>query len=465
MKRVINLLFVLGLLTFTFPVLAQDDYQVEPQGSQRVENDLSAVALRKTHRDNWFVSLGASGDIMFGEQDQYVSPLKRIRLGGEFSVGKWFNPNFGIGLNILGGGLRGFNDVGAPYETGYYTTPSGHIYGTGAPFFSTGFPMGGSFFLDANGNPIPKYTTAQSGGTWNPKYPQAKGQNGSRLGFYQDFNFVTPTLNVMANITNLFRGYAVDNGWFELVGFAGVGPNFAFDNGYSNPNFWSIAGRIGLRSNFNINKNWAVYLQAASYITDPEFDGYKGTAMIDMYTNVGLGIQYTFNRNVSSFESMTIDELDRLNNRVNENRSLIDNHQDILERQQRLLDKLKDCCDQKPVTIIQKEEAAKALPGYVRFALDSYVIEKFEYSKILDAVDYLKNNPNAKILLVGYADRQTGNPPYNFNLSKKRVDAVKAEIIKQGINDNRISTEWKGDKEQPFGVNEWNRVVMMIEKR
>ena len=443
MKRVIDLLIVLVLLTFAFPALAQDfQGSQDSQGSQGGENDLSAVALRKTHSDNWFVSVGLSGNIMFGEQDQLVSPLSRMKFGGELSVGKWLNPSFGIGLNLVGGGLRGFNTWDSPYETGYYTTPNGHDYNQ---------PMGGPVFFNQ-----------QDG--WNPIYPRATGKNGEQ-GFYQDFKFFTPMFDVMINFTNLYRGYAVDNSWFELVGLAGVGPNFAFSNGYSNPNFWSLAGRIGLRGNFNVTKNVAIYLQMASYLTDPEFDGYKGTAIADMYLTTSLGLQYTFNKRVSSFESMTINELDRLNSRVNENRNLIDNHQDILERQQRLLDKLRDCCDQKPVTIIQKEEPTKALPGFVRFGLDSYVIEKYEQSKISDAVDFLKSNPNTKLLLVGYADRKTGNPTYNYNLSKKRVDAVKSEFMRLGVNENRISTEWKGDKEQPFGVNEWNRVVMMIEKR
>jgi len=450
MKKAINLLFVLVLLTFALPALAQD-YQ-ESQEIQERGSSLSDVAFRKAHRDNWLVSIGPSVNILFAEQDQLVSPTRRLKFGGELLIGKWLTPNFGLGLNMIGGGLRGFNDfrAGNFYETGYYCTPTEH---KSTLFGNDGFPMGGPFpFIHEDGS--------VSGNTIYPTKGLNQGQ-----GFWQDFKFFTPTIDAMMNITNLYRGYPVDNAWFELIGFAGVGPNFAFTNRYSNPNFWSLAGRIGLRANFNITENLAIYLQQSAHITDPEFDGYKGTAMIDMYTGTSLGVQFTINKNASNFETMTIDELDRLNKRVNENRNMIENHQDILERQQRLLDKLKDCCDQKPVTIIQKEEAAKALPSYVRFALDSYVIEKYEQTKIVDAVDFLKSNPNSNLLLVGYADRKTGNPKYNFNLSRKRVEAVKAEFRRLGVAENRISTEWRGDKEQPFAVNEWNRVVMMIEKR
>jgi len=442
MKRVSNLLFVLFLLTVSFSAFAQEVQE---------ERSLSEIALRKTHRDNWYVSIGPSANFMFGEQDQLVSPLKRVKLGGELSVGKWFNPNTGISLNIVGGGLRGFN-MTQFIRRGYYTTPTGHNYDPDAR--GMGIPMGGTFY-DANGK-------------WNNKYTRVIAKDGSE-GFWQDFKFVTPTIDFMGNITNLFRGYAVTDDWFNLVAFFGLGANFSFSNEATNPNFWWLAGRVGLRANFNLTKNFAIYLEPAAYATDPEFDGYKGTAVGDLYTTLSLGLQYTFHRKVSTFEQLTVDELDRLNRRVNENRDLIANHQDILERQQNLIDKLgnrlSSVAAEKPVPIIQQQGPSRALPGFVRFALDSYVIEKYEYYKITDAVDFLKSNPDAKLMLIGYADRQTGNPTYNLNLSRKRVEAVQNEIIRNGINANRITTQYLGDKEQPFGINEWNRVVMMIEKR
>jgi len=435
MKRVINSLFVLVLLTASFSAFAQET------------NSLSEIALRKTHSDNWFVSIGPSANVLFAEQDQLVSPLKRVKLGGELTIGKWFNPNTGLSLNIAGGGLRGFNLTAAPFETGYYTSyGNAHLYASGSPFFGPGHPMGG---------PVN-----------NGRYKLVDSKDG-QPGFWQDFNFIAPTVNLMGNVTNLFRGHAVDNDWFNLIGFFGLGANFAFGNDLTNPNFWWLAGRVGVRANFNLTKNFAIYIEPAAYATDPEFDGYKGTAVGDLYTTLGLGIQYTFNRKVSSFETMTVDELNRLNRRVNENRDLIENHQDILERQQALLDKLGNrlATPATEKTVIVQKEAASALPGFVRFGLDSYVIEKYEYYKIDNAVAFLKSNPDAKISLIGYADRQTGNPTYNLNLSRKRVDAVKNELVKNGINANRITTEYRGDKEQPFGVNEWNRVVMMVEKR
>jgi outer membrane protein OmpA-like peptidoglycan-associated protein len=145
---------------------------------------------------------------------------------------------------------------------------------------------------------------------------------------------------------------------------------------------------------------------------------------------------------------------------------LIDNHQNILERQQALLDRLQKCCDEKPKQIInQVVENNVSLPDYVRFGLDSYKIEVPELRKISDVADYLKKNPNSKLTIIGYADRKTGNPAYNLKLSQKRVDAVAAEFKRLGVNANRVVSEWRGDKEQPFNPNELNRVVVMIERK
>jgi outer membrane protein OmpA-like peptidoglycan-associated protein len=431
MKRVINLLFVQVLLMSAFPVLAQE------------ESSLSEMALRKTYSDNWYISIGPSANILFAEQDRAKSAFSRLKFGGEFSVGKWMNQNTGFSLNIMGGGLRGFNYQNAPYESGYYTGVDGH--------HNYSHPMGGPIFI-GSGLKNPKYT-----------YVETKGEID---GLWQDFNYLTTTVDVMNNITNLFRGYGVENSWFDLVGFVGLGVNYAFDNGNTTPNFYFLTGRIGLRANFNFTKNLGIYLESVGYATDPEFDGYKGTALGDMYANVSLGLQYTFNKRVFSFEKVTIDELDRLNRRVNENRDLIENHQDILERQQKLLDKLgsqlSSMCTEKQIPIIHK---TSVLPGYIRFDLDSYTIKNGENSKIDNIVAFLKGNPDAKILMIGYADKKTGNSTYNYSLSKKRVNAVLDAIKRSGIDGNRIFVEWKGDREQPFTTNDWNRVVVIVERK
>ncbi len=53
--------------------------------------------------------------------------------------------------------------------------------------------------------------------------------------------------------------------------------------------------------------------------------------------------------------------------------------------------------------------------------------------------EYLKQNPNAQIEVIGYADPKGGDA-YNKALSQRRADAVKNILVSQGANSSNIST-------------------------
>jgi len=236
----------------------------------------------------------------------------------------------------------------------------------------------------------------------------------------------------------------------------------------SGQKYYHFLIRFGLRLNFNVTRNISLYLEPQANGTEKEFDGYGGTAFGDLFLNLGLGFQYTFNKRYTSlneYAQLTADEIDRLNTKININRNLIENHQDILERQQDLLDRLDKCCDDNRREVVSQVVRTGNLPEYIRFTLDSYRIESSEMQKILEVSDYLRRNPSSRLLIIGYADRRTGNPRYNMDLSRKRVDAVAYELRRLGVSDSRINIEWRGDREQPFPQNDWNRVVIMIERK
>jgi outer membrane protein OmpA-like peptidoglycan-associated protein len=51
-----------------------------------------------------------------------------------------------------------------------------------------------------------------------------------------------------------------------------------------------------------------------------------------------------------------------------------------------------------------------------------------------------------RIELMGHADR-SGPDRYNMGLSQRRADAVKAELVRQGLKANEIVTFAKGERE------------------
>ena len=94
----------------------------------------------------------------------------------------------------------------------------------------------------------------------------------------------------------------------------------------------------------------------------------------------------------------------------------------------------------------------------VFFDLNKSVIRDDQINTLNRLVSYLRNTPDAKVKLDGYADKQTGNPEINQDLSEQRVIAVRQYLVSRGIDQARISTAAHGDKVQPF-TGEKNRAV------
>ena len=91
------------------------------------------------------------------------------------------------------------------------------------------------------------------------------------------------------------------------------------------------------------------------------------------------------------------------------------------------------------------------------FTINSSVIRKNEAAKIEKLAAWMKENPDFKVTLVGYADKETGSAKGNMKLSERRVNKVKDMLVGLGIEPSRV--DFKGDTEQPFSQNEKNRVV------
>lgn len=92
------------------------------------------------------------------------------------------------------------------------------------------------------------------------------------------------------------------------------------------------------------------------------------------------------------------------------------------------------------------------------FDLGKAIIRDSEIATMNRLVGFLRTNPAALVKLDGYADRATGNPELNQNLSEQRVAAVRQYLVSRGIDPSRITTNAHGDKVQPF-TGEQNRVV------
>jgi outer membrane protein OmpA-like peptidoglycan-associated protein len=99
----------------------------------------------------------------------------------------------------------------------------------------------------------------------------------------------------------------------------------------------------------------------------------------------------------------------------------------------------------------------------VNFVQGKFDIDEAKQNEVIKKVgDYLKRNPDANIVVSGYADKTSGSPEVNDELSKKRaVNVANTLINKHGIATDRIQVKWFGAKKQPNTNPTMNRLVLI----
>ena len=81
----------------------------------------------------------------------------------------------------------------------------------------------------------------------------------------------------------------------------------------------------------------------------------------------------------------------------------------------------------------------------ILFELDKAELTAASYEALDDITMILKNNPEIKLDINGHAD-STGSTDYNYQLSKRRADAVKNYFINKGIVSSRLMSEGYGER-------------------
>ena len=109
-------------------------------------------------------------------------------------------------------------------------------------------------------------------------------------------------------------------------------------------------------------------------------------------------------------------------------------------------------------------EAAKNNLNNVYYVIGKYDIRTSEHNKIKRLIKKLQANPEAKAVLCGFADRETGTPDGNWVLSENRCEGVKAWMAEAGIDPSRVTVFWYGDTERVSKIPEKNRVTVLLAK-
>lgn len=104
------------------------------------------------------------------------------------------------------------------------------------------------------------------------------------------------------------------------------------------------------------------------------------------------------------------------------------------------------------------EDASEALQR-IFFEFDQYTLSAEARRTLADNAEYLKENPQIKVLIEGHCDER-GSDEYNLALGEKRAQAVKNYLVSLGVEPGRLSVISYGE-ELPLdpgrGEEAWSR--------
>jgi outer membrane protein OmpA-like peptidoglycan-associated protein len=268
---------------------------------------------------------------------------------------------------------------------------------------------------------------------------------------YYKWNYITPSVDLMLNLCNLFSSQPRHLLNVMLIG--GLGVNYAWNNDVlkatdnSNKNLsrkdnrLSHNARVGLRLETDITKKFGISLEALANNTNDRFISNKTEENFWQFTAM-VGVSYRFAKRHKKPAPVIMPVV-----------------QEIAED---------NSADMAPTVPIVTEKPKKAVMKNDKLQEEIfYVICKSDptetgNSQLQRVADFMKKYKDARVTVVGYADKGTGTPEVNARYARTRAEECKNALVKIfGCDASRIDIDSKGDTVQPFTENDKNRCVII----
>lgn len=325
---------------------------------------------------NWFVSANFGANAFFAEHSSQAKFKNTITFMPELSLGKMFNPWWGLRLQGGGGSLHGFT---------YDAKEMLHMH-------------------------------------------------------YMHMN-----IDFMFGLINFFAKYKPDR-VFDLVPFFGVG-------GMTRKHQQSFTIHGGIQGKFRLSERFDANIEFQGMIFDDKMverggfanDGLGGLTAGFTYYFKGRGFR-------TAPKQAVLDEMAATNLVLaNQVAQLQNRPPEIKVVEKEVIKPMEKTTD-----IIE------SIPSTIPFKFNSAIVQDVYDPLIYNIGTFMKNNPKAKIRIVGYADK-FGPINVNLSVSKERAEAVANMLKKEyGISADRMQIEYVG-KEKPYykNNNKWNRCAMV----
>lgn len=361
--------------------------------------------LPASAQNGWFVEAGGGVQTIFSSDAGKQHFGKRLTPSYHIGVGKWITPAYALRLQIGGYALNGMSTSEGLYLRDPQT--DGSIYGPHDPVIDN--------------------VTVRPDGTYR-----------------HYLRYVNAHADFMVSLSRLlFRS----EGRFDVLPAVGFGyaRTFAY-RGTADAN--SLTANFSIAAKYSVLKCMDVNLEIASALMPDHFDGRITGRKYEPTLGATLGLTYRFNASKPCAKKQRCHKLHR--------EAVVDTvyvKERIVERpvfKDRIVEK----------SVAKKQEAFRL--ASVSFACASAKPEKKQDIVFENIVEYLKQNPSARIRLDGYADKATGKERTNLMLSIRRTDSVRNILIERyGIAPSRIEAQGIGSNAQPYEDNDLNRVVIV----
>lgn len=193
--------------------------------------------------DNWFVSAGFGGQVLFGNHDKQVKFFDRIAPALDIAVGKWFTPGIGVRLMYSGLSVKGA------------TQKEGH----------------GEFPTHSTGVDVP-----------------GKGGDGYWL-MKQKFNFYNLHLDALFNMSNILCGYN-EKRVYNCTPYIGLG----WARVWESPQSMEVSANVGVLNSFRLNEALNLNLDIRGAYMSDRFDGELGGRWGEGVWSATVGLTYRF---------------------------------------------------------------------------------------------------------------------------------------------------------------------------
>ena len=296
--------------------------------------------------------------------------------------------------------------------------------------------------------------------TWQSK----AGQNVAGNVYKWKWNYVAPMVDATFNLTNLFCEYNPDR-LVEVGVFGGIGANIAWGNDEAADAQKAILAGPG--------KNLAEVQAPLENL----WDGTKTRFVARVGANVDfrvsdrvkLGVELSANTLSDKYNSKKAGNPDwYFNALVGVKVALGETHTTKVIPAPKPVEKIIERIIEKPAPAPAPKVESKVVEENFRrdifFPIGNSNIAKSQSTKIAEIVEYMKENPDAKITLTGYADKGTGSAAFNDKIAARRAQTVYNTLAAKGVAKSRMIKESKGSRVQPFEENDMNRVTICIAK-